>query len=200
VQMGYRNRRLVPSLATALGTSADQPAALATLMSIIANEGLRLPEVKMKKVALAGGSPYEVTLVRRRVEGERVLSQEVVQQAKKVLFDIVSNGTAIRLHSGLPGRDSPHRVGGKTGTGDNRAKVFGKGGVLKESHVMNRTATFMFLIGDYLFGTITVFVEGEAADAFEFTSSLPVQILKSMGPLLQPLADEARARQAKSAS
>jgi hypothetical protein len=41
--MGYPFDQLVPSLATALGSSGDRPAALAELVGIILNEGRRLP-------------------------------------------------------------------------------------------------------------------------------------------------------------
>ena len=50
---------------------------------------------------------------------------------------------------------------------------------------MNRTATFVFFLGDDHFGTLTAFVPGKAADSFRFTSALPVQVLKGMAPILQ---------------
>ena len=51
-------------------------------------------------------------------------------------------------------------IGGKTGTGDHRYDVHGKGGQVISSRVVNRTATFVFLIGDRYFGTVMAYVHG----------------------------------------
>lgn len=82
-----------------------------------------------------------------------------------------------------------HRYASKTGTGDHRYEIYGKGGVLIGSRVVNRTATFAFMIGDRYFGTITAFVPGPDAAQYGFTSSLPVAILKALAPKLMPLLD-----------
>jgi hypothetical protein len=42
-------------------------------------------------------------------------------------------------------------------------------------------------LGERFFGVITAYVEGENAGNYHFTSSLPVQILKSLEPTLAPL-------------
>jgi hypothetical protein len=47
----------------------------------------------------------------------------------------------------------------------------------------------LFFIGDRLFGNITVYVAGDDAAAFRFTSSLPAQLLKGLAPAIQPLLD-----------
>ena len=52
---------------------------------------------------------------------------------------------------------------------------------------MNRAATFAFYIGDRFYGVVTAFVPGEKAAAYDFTSALPVQILKELQPALLPL-------------
>jgi hypothetical protein len=52
--------------------------------------------------------------------------------------------------------------------------------------VVNRTATFVFYLGDRYFGTLTALVPGEQAGQFGFTSSLTAQILKTLLPPLQP--------------
>jgi hypothetical protein len=78
-------------------------------------------------------------------------------------------------------------VGGKTGTGDHRYKTFGPGGKLLESRVVNRTATFVFLIDDRFYGVITAYVHGPDAAAFAFTSSLPAQLFKMLAPTISPL-------------
>ncbi|MBA2721299.1 MAG: hypothetical protein H0U56_00045, partial [Methylibium sp.] len=48
----------------------------------------------------------------------------------------------------------------------------------------NRTATFVFFIGERHFGTLTAYVPGPEAADYRFTSALPAQILKSMAPLV----------------
>ena len=56
--------------------------------------------------------------------------------------------------------------------------------------VRNRTATFVFILGDRFFGTITAYVPGEAAGNYEFTSSLPVQAFKILVQSFRPLIEE----------
>jgi hypothetical protein len=77
-------------------------------------------------------------------------------------------------------------MGGKTGTGDNRIEAIGSGGRILSSKSINRTATFVFYIGDHHFGTLTAYVPGRSAENFKFTSALPVQVLKGMAPILMP--------------
>jgi hypothetical protein len=45
------------------------------------------------------------------------------------------------------------------------------------------------MIGDRFFGTVMVFVPGEIASKYEFTSSLAVQVFKNLAPILKPLMD-----------
>ena len=78
-------------------------------------------------------------------------------------------------------------VGGKTGTGDNRRETYGAGGRLISSKVINRTAVFVFYLGDRFFGCITAYVAGKTAADYKFTSGLPVQVLKSLAPQLMTL-------------
>ena len=56
-----------------------------------------------------------------------------------------------------------------------------------EEKVMNRTATFAFMLGNNFFGTIVAMVPGEDAKYFSFTSSYPVQLLKTLSPVLEPM-------------
>ena len=95
---------------------------------------------------------------------------------------------AIGLAQAICGPEGqPVAIGGKTGTGDNRLNSYNARGVLTGSRVINRTATFVFFLGDRHFGTITAYVPGPAAENFRFTSALPVQIVRLMAPLLQPV-------------
>jgi len=103
---------------------------------------------------------------------------------------VVDAGTARRISGSFLLNDGTVlQMGGKTGTGDNRLEKVGRYGQVISSQALNRTATFVFYIGDKHFGTLTAFVEGSSADSFRFTSALPVQVLKGMVPLLLPVLD-----------
>ncbi|MGE0426779.1 MAG: transglycosylase domain-containing protein [Hydrogenophaga sp.] len=179
-RLGYPFGHLVPSLATALGSSGDRPAALAELMGIIVNGGVRRPMHRIADLKLAQGTPWETELRSIPAEGERVMPPEVAQTLKKALSEVVEAGTARRLAGSFQSKTGEDlSPGGKTGTGDNRVVVKGRSG-----QAMNRTATFVFYLGPRHFGTITAYVVGPDAAQYRFTSGLPVQILRSMGPVL----------------
>lgn len=185
-RLGYPFDHLVPSLATALGSSGDRPAALAELMGIIVNDGIRLPSVRIDSLHFANATPYETRLGIRPDAGVRVLHPEVAAALRQALATVVEGGTARRLNgSFLQASGEPLKVGGKTGTGDNRIQTVGAGGRLISSLALNRTATFVFYLGPNHFGTLTAYVPGQGADSFRFTSALPVQVLKGMAPILQ---------------
>ena len=186
-RLGYPFDSLVPSYATALGSSADRPAALAELMGILVSDGLRLPTLRLDRLDFAAGTPYETRLAYRSAGGERVLPAEVAQVARAALARVVEGGTAKRLQ-GVFRRDdgSPLTVGGKTGTGDHRFQTFGKGGVLLSSRVVSRSGTFVFYLGDRYFGVLTAYVKGADAEDYQFTSGLPAQLLKVLAPKLAP--------------
>ncbi len=189
--LGYPFDTLVPSYASAIGSSADRPAALAELMGILANNGVRLPTVRFTELRFAGGTPYETTLSLQPAAGVRVLSPEAAASVRAALLDVVEKGTARRLgHPFLRADGGVVTVAGKTGTGDHRRDIYGAGGRLIESRVVNRTATFAFILGERHFGTITVYMPGHQAARYKFTSSLPVQVLKAAAPYLQPLVME----------
>ncbi|ENO87195.1 transglycosylase domain-containing protein [Thauera aminoaromatica] len=188
-RLGYPFGHLVPSLATALGSSGDRPAALAELMGIIVNDGQRLPVQRIDTVRFARATPYESAFAIRPVEGDPVMAPEVARALRGALSDVVEGGTARRLAGAFKLADgSELALGGKTGTGDNRIVVRGRAGL-----ALNRTATFVFYLGPRHFGTLTAYVIGPEAASYRFTSGLPVQILKSMGPLLIPHLELARA-------
>lgn len=187
-RLGYPFGSMVPSYASALGSSADRPAALAELMGIIVNDGKRLPTVRVTKLHFAAATPYETVLERKPVEVEQVLVPEIARVARRALMDVATNGTAKRLRNTFMHADgTPVAVGGKTGTGDNRHETYGPKGQVLKSRVVSRSATFVFFIGDKLFGTLTAYVAGEEAAKYQFTSSLAVQILKNLAPTIQPL-------------
>jgi membrane peptidoglycan carboxypeptidase len=141
----------------------------------------------MEGLHFAAGTPYETRLARTAGRGEQVMKPEVAATLKRALAAVVESGTARRLRGAfdLPGK-AQVTIGGKTGTGDNRHNVYGAGGKLLESRAINRTATFVFFVGERHFGVITAYVPGALADSYEFTSGLPVQIVKVMAPQLAP--------------
>jgi membrane peptidoglycan carboxypeptidase len=187
-RLGYPFDGLVPSLATSIGSSADRPAALAELMGILLNDGIKLPTVSLKELRFAEGTPYETRLLREAPKGERLLPGEVAAVVREAITQVVEQGTARRVAGALKLEDgTPVAIGGKTGTGDHRFERYDSRGNLLESRVMNRSATFVFFLGPRHFGTLTVFVAGSEAGKFQFTSSLPAQLLKTLAPLLMPL-------------
>ncbi|MFC3912475.1 transglycosylase domain-containing protein [Pseudaeromonas sharmana] len=186
-QLGYPFDHLVPSLATAIGSSGDRPAALAELMGIILNDGIRQPVRRLSWLHFAADTPYESLLVPAQNQAQRVLPLEVAQALRAALSQVVEAGTARRIAGTFTLPDgTPLKMGGKTGTGDNRIEKVGRYGQIITSKAMNRTATFVFYLGEQHFGTLTAYVEGSSADNFRFTSALPVQVLKGMAPLLMP--------------
>lgn len=187
VKLGYAFDHLVPSLGTALGSSGDRPAALAELMGIIQNDGIKLPTIRIDSLHFAARTPYETRLQYNANAGERVMRPEVARALKKALGQVAELGTARRLNGSFVKADgSALKIGGKTGTGDNRIATQVVRGKVMASTVNNRTATFVFYLGDNYFGTLTAFVPGKGADDFSFTSALPLQVLKGMAPLLKP--------------
>ncbi|MGL5488601.1 MAG: glycosyl transferase family 51, partial [Shewanella sp.] len=186
-RLGYPFESMVPSLGSALGSSGDRPAALAELMGIIQNDGYRLPTVRINQLHFAENTPYEVRLENQNTQGERVMRHEVAQALKVALGNVVQNGTARRL-KGIFTNDNGAMlaIGGKTGTGDNRIVTQMQQGRKVATTAMNRTATFVFYLGDNYFGTLTAFVPGSKSDDFSFTSALPLQVMKGMMPILAP--------------
>ncbi|HUX63738.1 transglycosylase domain-containing protein [Sulfuricella sp.] len=192
-RLGYPFDSLVPSLATAIGSSGDRPAALAELMGIILNDGVRVPTVLIERLRFGTGTPFETVVERAPTKGERLFAPELAAAVRSVLIDVVEGGTASRLAHAIVREDGTQiPLGGKTGTGDHRYVTFSSAGAIKESRAVNRSATFVFFIGDRFFGTLTAFVPGADADDYEFTSSLSAQVLKHLLPTLKPLIDTAR--------
>ena len=190
-QHGYPFESLVPSLATAIGSAADRPAALAELAGIIQNQGVRQPTNRISELRFAADTPYETVMEPLDGDPPRVMAPEVAQALKTAMVSVVERGTAVRARGGLVAPDGRVAViGGKTGTGDHRYKTFGPGGKLMESRVVNRTATFVFVIDDRFYGVVTAYVHGPDAANFAFTSSLPAQLFKTLAPKLLPLLAE----------
>lgn len=189
-RLGYPFGSLTPSYATALGASGDRPDALAKLMGIIINQGMALPIVELQGLHFAQHTPYETDFDTQPIPGIRLLPVEITDIIRQALLEVVQGGTGIRLKHGFVVQNGqPIEIGGKTGTGDQRFVTYGSSGQLISSRAVNRSATFVFLIGDRFFGTITAYVHEPYAADYTFTSALTVQLLKSLNPILQPLID-----------
>ena len=189
-RLGYPFGSLVPSYATAIGSSGDRPSALAELVGIVVNEGMRYPTIRVRQLHFAEATPMETILSRPSQRGEPLLAPEIAAVVRRELIGVVTCGTARRALGAASRSDGrPVEVGGKTGTGDNRFRLYGRDGQHLSSHVVNRTATFVFLFGDRFFGTITAYVPGRAAGAYRFTSALPVQVFRQLAPAITPLLD-----------
>ncbi|CAN7265075.1 transglycosylase domain-containing protein [Variovorax sp. LjRoot290] len=187
-RLGYPFASLTPSYASAIGASGDRPAALAELMGILVNDGARRPVQRVGALHFARDTPYESRLEQRGPAALQVLPPEVAATARRALFSVVREGTARRLKGALVGADGRAiEIGGKTGTGDHRYELRGRGGQVIAERKIGRSATFVFMIGDRYYGTILAYVREPHAARYRFTSALPVQLLKSFGPQLLPV-------------
>jgi len=200
-RLGYPFETLTPSYASAIGASGDRPAALATLMGILLNDGVLYPSMRFDSFHFAAGTPYETQLALPPEQGTRLLSSEVAAAARSAVIDVVEQGTARRLRGVYQRPDhQPLQVGGKTGTGDHRYESYGAHGRLTGSRVVSRAATFVFFLGDRFFGVVTAYVTGPEASRYHFTSALPVQVLKSLAPVLSSHFEWAQGEDGKNRS
>jgi hypothetical protein len=195
--LGYPFATLTPSYAAAIGASGDRPAALAQLIGVIANGGNKVPTESLTQLDFAKDTPYETHFQRAAVAPQQQLSPEIAGVVRVLLRDVVLGGTARRLAQGMTFPNGQTlEIYGKTGTGDQRFNVWAKGARLIESRKVNRSATFVFVMGDRFYGTLTAYVHEPYAARYEFTSALSVQLLKSLAPVLQPLLQNPPAKTA----
>ncbi len=184
-RLGFPFARLVPSLATAIGSSSDRPEALARLMGILMNDGVDRPPVSLSRLAFGPETPYTTVLAAAPAAGRPVLSPTIAQVVRETLLGVVDHGTAVRLKGAFVTASlDTLPVGGKTGSGDNRYDEFARGGRLIASLPVNRTAAFVFYIGSRWYGVISAMVEGPESGRYVFTSSLPVAALRLYAPAI----------------
>src|SRR5262249_55175395 len=69
-RLGFPFATLTPSLATAIGNSSDRPSALAELMGIIANDGVRLPTHRFEEFRFGAGTPYHTVFRANEAKGQ----------------------------------------------------------------------------------------------------------------------------------
>ena len=184
-RLGFPFKTMVPSYATALGNSSDRPVALAELIGILVNDGARKRSLSLTDIHFARGTPYETVLQHKAENAEQVLLPEVARTVSKAMAEVVEQGTARRLNGVFRlSNGKVITVGGKTGSGDNRFETFNRYGGVTSSRATNRTAAFVFYIGDRYFGVITAYVQGREAGNYHFTSALPVTLMKFLAPTI----------------
>ncbi|MBL8291073.1 MAG: transglycosylase domain-containing protein [Bryobacterales bacterium] len=187
---GYPFPSLTPSYAAAIGSSGDNPAALAELMGIIVNGGQRYPGTRLERLDFGIGTPHETVFQYRPPAPERAMPPAVAAVLKQALIGVVEHGTARRAFQSIVLSDGRTvTIGGKTGTGDNRFDTFGGRGALIDSKVISRTAAFVFFIDNRFYGTLVAYVPGKSAADYKFTSALPVQIFRHLAPTLRPVIE-----------
>ena len=193
-RLGFPFASLVPSYATAIGSSADRPEALADLMGVIVNGGLRKHVGLIQSLRFGPGTPYETAFEIQPPSDDRVMSEAVARALRTTMIGVVERGTARRIDGAFAvnGADTLV-VGGKTGSGDNRIQAVDRNGQRTSSRATNRTATFVFYVGDRFYGVVTALVFGRSADHYGFTSALPVEVLRRFAPQISSLyAPEAK--------
>jgi hypothetical protein len=127
-KMGYPFDSLVPSYATTLGASADRPIALAEMMGIIVNGGVRKPVERIDSLHFAKGTPYETLVKRAPTSRER---SRCWRRKWRAPWPTPSAAWSRKAPPSASRRPSPSSdgsviaVGGKTGTGDQRFDVYG---------------------------------------------------------------------------
>jgi hypothetical protein len=161
------------------------------MMGIIINGGVRKTTQRIESLHFAANTPYDTKVAKGKpTTNEQVLSPEVARTVADMIREVVSDGTAKRAKQAFVSADgSIIPVGGKTGTGDQRFDVYAAGGRLIESRYVNRSATFVFNIGERFFGSMTAYVHGPDSKNYDFTSALPVQLLTVLAPSLMPLIE-----------
>jgi membrane peptidoglycan carboxypeptidase len=187
-RLGFPFAHLVPSYATAIGSSADRPEALADLVGIIVGGGERRRIPLVQSLRFGPGTPYETAFEVQAADGERLMSEAVARALRATMVGVVERGTARRLDGAfaVAGADTLV-VGGKTGSGDNRIQAVARNGERTSSRATNRTATLAFYVGDRFYGVITAMVLGRQAERYGFTSALPVEVLRRFAPEISSL-------------
>ncbi len=184
-RLGYPFDSLTPSYATAIGASGDRPAALAELAGIILSGGMATQTATVRSLDFAANTPYESRYVLQPEPGKRLLAPEITELVRRSMLDVVERGTAKSIAGAFvaPGKGgAPIPIAGKTGTGDQRFQTYGPGGRLISSRSVNRSATFVFTLGERFFGTVTLNVSEPYAARYSFTSALAVRVLRYLAP------------------
>lgn len=194
-RLGYPFDTLTPSYATSIGASGDRPAALAELAGIILNGGIDAQPAAVQRLDFAAETPYATYYSLQPGQGKPLIAPEIATIVRRSMLDVVENGTARSIRgafvpSAKVGQPPamPLPIAGKTGTGDQRFQTYGPGGRVISSRIVNRSATFVFLLGDRYFGTVTIHVREPYAVRYAFTSALAVRVLRTLAPQVTAMA------------
>ena len=194
-RVGYPFDSLTPSYATAIGASGDRPSALAELAGIILNNGIDAQPATVRAFAFAVDTPYATTYGLQPQPGKPLIVPEIAVLVRQSMPDVVQRGTAKSINGAFvplnrkgQAQGAPLQVAGKTGTGDQVFQTYGAGGRVIASRTVNRSATFVFLVGDRYFGTVTLHVREPYAARYSFTSALAVRVLRTLAPQITAMA------------
>ena len=96
-RLGFPFKTLVPSYATAIGSSSDRPVALAELVGILVNDGVRRPATSTDQNPFRRRTPpMKLCSNQSANTGEQVLAPEVARTVRKAMAEVVEQGTARR--------------------------------------------------------------------------------------------------------
>jgi membrane peptidoglycan carboxypeptidase len=189
-ELGFPFENMVPSYASALGASGDTPSALAKLVGILQNDGIRKESHRFREIQFGKDTPYAMEFNAKSDEGRRVLPVEITNLVRREMQNVVELGTGRRVKNAIKLADGTVlQVGAKTGTGDNRQQTFSAGGGVTSSNAKSRTATFVFMIDDRFYGCVTSYIEGPEANKHKFTSALSSQLFKTVIPAIMPIIE-----------
>lgn len=161
--LGYPFKRIVPDERIVLGSNGDTPEALATLLGIIQDDGMMRKLETFISINRFEDTEHVKTATRNQDPGHRAVPIEVARSLRKELQGVVEEGTGARLKYAfqIPNPNGPGKLvipnGGKTGSDDGKLK--GKDGSVVD--VKSRTATWTFIIGDRVYGTVFLYIDGK---------------------------------------
>lgn len=167
--IGYPFKRVVPDERIVLGSNGDTAAALATFMGVIQNDGKLMKPDLFWTINRAEGTVYQKLATKNIEAGKQVIRPEIARSLRRELQGVVQEGTGAKLRetfrvpayddngNAVPGTYTIIPNGGKTGSDDGKLK--GRDGSVVGSS--GRTATWTFLIGNRLYGTTFLYVEGK---------------------------------------
>ncbi|RAL23791.1 hypothetical protein DL240_06455 [Lujinxingia litoralis] len=165
---GYPFERLTPSLATALGSSGDRPAALARLVAAVRAGGV-VPELRMIESArLYEQTPYETWFRAAGGPAQRAFSPEVARAVEALLIRVAERGTGHASEGPWSVDGERWEVGGKTGTSEHLLHIRDRAGRVIERRPMARSGTWVFFAGPCLIGSVVIFEQGASAAEHHF--------------------------------
>jgi membrane peptidoglycan carboxypeptidase len=167
--LGYPFAKVVDSEKIVLGSNGDTPDALATLLGVVQGDGVLRKADSFSVIARGEGTEFEKIATKHADQGKVVMRPEIAKSLREELQGVVQEGTGKKLREAfkLPAYDADGKVipntyrlipnGGKTGSDDGKLKSGGK-----VIGAKSRTATWTFIIGNRLSGTVFLYIDGQA--------------------------------------